>query len=174
MLLLQQKALDYEHTNRMLRNWHCVSSSLGFPMTLEVKNPHANAGDSRDGGSIPGSERSAGEGHGSPLWYSCLENPMDRGALWATVHRLTKSWTQLKDSACTHSSSSRLSSQVHPPALRSLPIVFLSSPLHPASRLACSPHLCSPFPFLNYFLTKKKKISQKTKAQDHRRILSNI
>ena len=47
-------------------------------------------------GSIPGSGRSPGEGTGNPLQYSCLENPMDRGAWWSAVHRVTKSWTQLK------------------------------------------------------------------------------
>ena len=56
-----------------------------------VKNPPANAGDGRDVGSIPGSGRSAGGGHGSPLQYSCLENPMDRGGWWAIVHGVTKS-----------------------------------------------------------------------------------
>ena len=49
-------------------------------MALMVKSPAANAGDIRDAGSIPGSGRSLGEGHGNPLQYSCLENPMDRGA----------------------------------------------------------------------------------------------
>ena len=44
-------------------------------------------------GSIPGSERSSGEGNGNPLWYSCLENYMDRGAWWATVSEIAKSWT---------------------------------------------------------------------------------
>ena len=43
--------------------------------------------------SIPGSGRFSGEGNGNPLQYSCLENPMDRGAWWATVHRVAKSWT---------------------------------------------------------------------------------
>ena len=47
-----------------------------------------------DPGSIPGWRRSPGEGNGNPLQYSCLENPMDRGAWWATVHGITKSWTQ--------------------------------------------------------------------------------
>ena len=51
-----------------------------------VKNPPAGAGDTRDAGSIPGSVRSLGGGSGSPLQYSCLGNPMDRGAWWATVH----------------------------------------------------------------------------------------
>ena len=56
-----------------------------------VKSPLANTGDVRDAGLIPGSERSPGGGHGNPLQYSCLENPMDRGAWWATVHRVAKS-----------------------------------------------------------------------------------
>ena len=58
-----------------------------------VKNLPANAGEVRDAGSIPGSERSPGEGHGNLLQYSWLENPMDRGAWWATVHGVTKSHT---------------------------------------------------------------------------------
>ena len=64
-----------------------------------VKNPLANAGDIRDAGSIPGSGRSPGGGHGTPLQYSCLENPMDRGAWLATVHGVTESWTQPSDYA---------------------------------------------------------------------------
>ena len=51
-----------------------------------VKNPPANEGDTGDVGYIPGSGRSLGEGNGNPLQYSCLENPMDRGAWWAIVH----------------------------------------------------------------------------------------
>ena len=58
-----------------------------------VKNPPANAGDVRDGGSVPGLGRSPGVGNGNPLQYSCLENPMDRGAWEATVHRVAKSQT---------------------------------------------------------------------------------
>ena len=61
---------------------------------LVVKNLPANAGDIRDTGSIPGLGRSTGKGHGNPLQYSCLENPMDRGAWWATVHGVAKSRTQ--------------------------------------------------------------------------------
>ena len=57
-----------------------------------VKEP-ANAGDIRDAGSIPGSEGSLGGGHGNPLQYSCLENPMDRGARQATVHGVAESDT---------------------------------------------------------------------------------
>ena len=61
-----------------------------------VKNLAANAGDIRDTGPIPRLGRSPGGGHGNPLQYSCLENPMDRGAWQATVYRAAKSWTQLK------------------------------------------------------------------------------
>ena len=61
-----------------------------------VKNLPANAGDRRYLGSVPGLGRSPARGHGNPLGYSCLENPMDRGAWWATVYRVAKSWTQLK------------------------------------------------------------------------------
>ena len=61
-------------------------------VVLVAKNPPANAGDIRDSGSIPGCGRSPGEGHGNPLQYSCLENPMDRRAWQAAVHRVTKSW----------------------------------------------------------------------------------
>ena len=56
-----------------------------------VKNLPANEGDIRDAGSIPGSERSPGGGPGNPLQYSCLENPMDRGAWRATVHAVAES-----------------------------------------------------------------------------------
>ena len=64
-------------------------------MALVVKNPTANAGDARDLGLIPAWGRSPGGGHGNPLQDSCLENPMDRGAWWAMVHRVAKSQTQL-------------------------------------------------------------------------------
>ena len=60
-----------------------------------VKNLPANAGDLRDMGLIPGLGISP-EGHGDPPQYSCLENPMDRGAWWAALHRVTKSQTKLK------------------------------------------------------------------------------
>ena len=58
-----------------------------------VKNPHANAFQSRRHGFFPGSGRSPGEGNGNPLQYSCLGNPMDRGAWWATVHGVVESDT---------------------------------------------------------------------------------
>ena len=72
-------------------------------VVLALKNPPASAGDIRDAGSIPGSGQSPGGGHGHPLQFSCLENPMDRGAWRAAVHGVTKSWTRLKQiSMCAH------------------------------------------------------------------------
>ena len=69
----------------------------GFPGGVVVKNLPANAGDTRDAGSIPGSGRSPGVGNGNPLQYQCQENAMDRGAWWAIVHGAAKSWTRLSD-----------------------------------------------------------------------------
>ena len=66
----------------------------GFPSGSEVKVSACNAGDL---GSIPGSGRSPGEGSGTPLQYSCLENPMDGGAWEVAVHGVAKSRTQLRD-----------------------------------------------------------------------------
>ena len=66
----------------------CSSASLFLHGSNVLKDPTANA---RDVGLIPGSERLPGEGYGNPLQHSCLENPMDRGAWWATVHGVTKS-----------------------------------------------------------------------------------
>ena len=75
--------------------WMCIHTWASQVM-LVVKNLSANAGDIGDPGSIPGSGGSPGGGHGNPLQYSCLENPMDRGAWGATIHRISKSQTQLK------------------------------------------------------------------------------
>ena len=69
---------------------HILEPGGASQVAQAVKNPPANAGDTRDTGSIPGSGRSPGEGNGNPLQYSCLGNPMDREAWWATVHRVTK------------------------------------------------------------------------------------
>ena len=63
---------------------------IDFPGGSDGKASAYNAGDP---GSIPGLERSSGEGNGDPLQYSCLENPMDGGAWYATVHGVAKSWT---------------------------------------------------------------------------------
>ena len=66
---------------------------LGFPGDSVVKNLPVNAGDAGDVGLIPGSGRSPGGGSGNPLQYSCLDNPMDRGAWWVIVHGVAKGWT---------------------------------------------------------------------------------
>ena len=67
-----------------------TSKGMGFPGGSAVKNLPINAGDA---GSIPGSGRFPGEGNGSPPQYSCLGNPMDRGAWWVTVHGVAKEST---------------------------------------------------------------------------------
>ena len=76
----------------------CNYLALCFPGGSEVKASAWNAGDL---GSIPGSGRSPGEGNGNPLQYSCLENPMEGEAWWATVHGVAKSRTRLSE--FTHS-----------------------------------------------------------------------
>ena len=65
----------------------------------------ASTYNARDLGSIPGSGRSPGEGNGNPLQYPCLENRMDGGAWWATVHGVAKSWTRLRDFTFTFTSN---------------------------------------------------------------------
>ena len=84
---LAQRKLESEVTS---------GSGRASQMVLAVENPPANAGDVRDVGLTPGLGRSPGGGHLNPLQCSCLENPVDRGAWWATVHRVAKSRTQLK------------------------------------------------------------------------------
>ena len=81
--------------------YHIAGYEVIFNASLGsvVNNLPANT---REAGLIPGSGRSPGAGNGNPLQYSCLENPMDRGAQEATVHRVSKSWTQLSAHTCTH------------------------------------------------------------------------
>ena len=71
---------------------------MGFPGSSVVKKKKSacNAGDVGDAGSIPGSGRPPGGGHGNPRQYSCLENPMDRGRWWAIIHGVAESRTRLK------------------------------------------------------------------------------
>ena len=71
-------------------------------VALIFKNLPANAGDIRDVGWIPGSGRSPGVGNSSPLWYSCLENPMERGAWWATDHGVGHKELDMSEHTCTH------------------------------------------------------------------------
>ena len=82
----QSKFLSCKPPSLVLCYSKQIKMVLGFPGGSVVKNPPANAGDV---GSIPGG------GHGIPLQYSCLENSMDRGAWWVTVHGVIKSWTGL-------------------------------------------------------------------------------
>ena len=69
---------------------------MASKVTLMIKNPPTNAGDIRDMGLIPGLGKSPGEEHGNHSSNLCLENPMGRGAWWATVHKVTQNQTQLK------------------------------------------------------------------------------
>ena len=102
---------------------------MGFPGGSEVKAPACNLGDL---GSIPGLGRFPGKGNGNPVQYSCLENPMDRGAWWATVHGVTKSWTRLSDFTFTfrrkytHIWASLVAQLIkNPPAIQEIPVQFL-------------------------------------------------
>ena len=72
----------------------CVPRYLGFPCSSVGKESACSAGDP---GLIPGLGRYPGEGNGNPLQYPCLENLMDRGAWWAAVHGVAKSWARLSD-----------------------------------------------------------------------------
>ena len=96
-----------------------------------VKNLPANAEDVRDVDSIPGSGRSPGRGHSNALQYSCLENLMDRGAWWATVHRVAKSRTRLSMHAGTNAVISL--------SLFPAPSLFLSPSFTPSLLHSLSP-----------------------------------
>ena len=85
------KILAAHYIDESIRKW--VLYNLGLPGGSVSKESACNAGDS---GSVLGSGRSPGE-NGNPLQYSCLENPMDRGGWWATVHGVAKSWTCSSD-----------------------------------------------------------------------------
>ena len=97
---------------------------MGFPSGSEVKASASNAGDR---GSIPGSGRSPGEGNGNPLQYSCLENPMDGGTWYATVHGIGESDTteqlhsSLYDYTVKESEAAQLCLALHNPMDCSLP-----------------------------------------------------
>ena len=93
-----------------------------------VKNPTANAGDSRNAGSIVGSGRSPGVGNGNPLQYSYPENSMDRGTWQGIVHRVTKSRTQLKTHTHIHTGLEESSGNVRHLAGISIPIRISALP----------------------------------------------
>ena len=101
-ILTNWKIKPYDNFNRCIKSlWQDSAPiyDLNFPGGSEDKASACNAGDP---GSIPGLRRSPGEGNGNPLQYSCLENPMDRGAWWATVQGVTKSQTRLSNWTCTN------------------------------------------------------------------------
>ena len=79
----------------MFRIYHSLGSNYeiftGFPGGTSGKEPAVSAGDIRDAGSVPDLGRFPGGRHDNPFWYSCLENPMDRGAWWVMVYRIPKS-----------------------------------------------------------------------------------
>ena len=105
-------ALGYSRKHHLLTVYGCSLTTMeglsicsrdhSLPRWLSVKKLPANAGEA---GSIPGSGRSYRVGNSNPLQYSCLENPMDRGAQWATVHEVTKSQTWLRSLNRDHSSA---------------------------------------------------------------------
>ena len=82
----------YHMKNSNLQHFvNSMSHKGAIQVALMVKNPPASAGDVRASGSIPGWGRSPGEENSNPLQYSCLENPIDRGARWSTIHGMTES-----------------------------------------------------------------------------------
>ena len=80
----------------VIENKAHLNMLLASQVALAVKSPSANKRDTRNVGSMPRRGRSPGGGHGHSLLHSCLENPMDKGALQATVHTVAQSWTRLK------------------------------------------------------------------------------
>ena len=105
-LLNRELIMLCETTSRFCLNLYCTLYQMhdlmmpvehGFPDDSVGKKSVCNAGDTGGAGLIPGLGRCPGEGNGNPFHYSCLGNPMDRGARWATVQRIPKSWTRLSD-----------------------------------------------------------------------------
>ena len=112
-----------------------------LPGGAVVKNLPANAGDTGDSGLIPGSGRSPGGGHGNPLQCSCLGNPMDRRAWWATIHKVTESRTRLKQLSMHAQNPLGIQGFAgHEP----LPLVLLAS--------LCNKPLCAPNSDLSIFI----------------------
>ena len=96
---MQETPVQFLGWEDVLEKGMATQSSIHLIRGSEVKASACNA---EDLGLIPGSGRSPGEGNGNPLQYSCLENPMDGGAWWATVHGVAKSWTRLSDFTSLH------------------------------------------------------------------------
>ena len=133
--------------NRPLSGFHVLAS--GSPGGPDGKESACNAGDR---GSIPGSGRCAGGGHGYPLHSSCLENPMDRGAWGATVHGVANSQTRLSDEHFHSQETSACVSSLYPLTERgrawvSLPQFTWGSDLMLATRLANTEGFSASFVF---------------------------
>ena len=96
MCIFRQKVIT-QHTD-----YSVGSAEWASQVALVVKNPPASAAVVRDAGLIPGLGRSPGGGHGNLVQCSCLQNLMDRGAWWVTVHRVTESRILLRRLRCTH------------------------------------------------------------------------
>ena len=94
MLFLIKEMFSFFHYLLYIECWVIEERVESLPCSSNAKESACNAGDP---GSVPGSGRSSEEGNGSPLQYSCLENPMDRGAWQAAVHGVAKSQTRLND-----------------------------------------------------------------------------
>ena len=90
VLFLLSPLLYFLESSLLIGEIPTISHAIGFPGGSDGEATASNAGDT---GSIPGSGKSSGEGNGNPLQYFCLQNPMDGGAWWATVHGVTKSQT---------------------------------------------------------------------------------
>ena len=139
---------------------------LGFPGGSDAKVSACNAGDP---GLIPGSGRSPGEGNGNPLQYSCLENSMDRGALQATVHGVSKSQTRLSDftHSLTHSRVSinvQLSIHSSPPQPAGLSNI--SPQAGPQTGVPWSLYIAGFFTHPMLLKKKKKKKGKKTHTEE--------
>ena len=125
----------------MLLQLALLHSFYGLPWWLRQKESACNAGDL---GSVPELRGSLGGGHGNPLQYSCLENLTDRGAWWAMVHRVTKSWTWLKwlsRHACTECSSPCFPVLQYLPEFAQTHVQLVGDAIQP------SHHLLLPSPF---------------------------
>ena len=96
------KKKDKGHQRKCKEGFFFLCVWQGFPGGMVVKNPPANAGDTRDSGLIPGMGQFRGGGNGNPLQYSCLGNPMDRGDWWAIVHGVAESGTAEHTHTHTH------------------------------------------------------------------------
>ena len=128
---------------------------MGFPGGTVVKNPPANAGDTGDTGSIPGSGRSSAGGNGNPLQYSCLKNSMGRGAWWAIVHGVAKSWTRLS----THTHARYLLVLIH--------IDIQVSSVQFSSIAQSCPTLCNPMKCSTPGLPVHHQLPEFTQTQIH-------